>query len=287
MYRWNGGAVHRWNGMIGGFVESSRVTKSIFKLKPDMDTRSMDYMTHYEVTKQAHPDAIVFVHKGAFYSTYKQDAISCSELLSLSLTKVGEADQVKFSHSLLDTYVPKLLKEGRYVVICDEHKASNFESCKDINKRPEYLKDETTGLHYTKEKIYHVVDHINDFHDFSDLEEPPAHFFFTMPEEAKLLGCHIDKDGLKTYFDTITIQPGLGQLIAKGKNIVTVLNIECDGIWPDGDDFVCQFDPRSISGMAGYPVSVAVWYKDDKKYVTSADGGRVFMQWEEEEFFKV
>ena len=75
--------------------------------------------------KAKHPDAILLFRCGDFYETYSQDAIEASAILGITLTKRNnkEASPVEmagFPHHALDTYLPKLIRAGRRVAICDQ-----------------------------------------------------------------------------------------------------------------------------------------------------------------------
>lgn len=70
--------------------------------------------------KAMHPDAILLLRKGDSYETYSQDAKDVGELLGITLTKRNRCNYVKFPHYALDTYLPKLVRAGRRVAICDQ-----------------------------------------------------------------------------------------------------------------------------------------------------------------------
>ena len=75
--------------------------------------------------KAKHPDAIMLFRCGDFYETYSEDAVAASEILGITLTKRanGQAKSVEmagFPHHALDTYLPKLIRAGRRVAICDQ-----------------------------------------------------------------------------------------------------------------------------------------------------------------------
>lgn len=78
----------------------------------------------YEI-KDKHPDAILLFRVGDFYETFAEDAVDTSEILGITLTKRanGSAQFVElagFPHHALDTYLPKLVRAGRRVAICDQ-----------------------------------------------------------------------------------------------------------------------------------------------------------------------
>ena len=75
--------------------------------------------------KQKHPDAVLLFRVGDFYETFSEDAIAASEILGITLTKRanGAAMSVElagFPHHALDTYLPKLIRAGKRVAICEQ-----------------------------------------------------------------------------------------------------------------------------------------------------------------------
>ena len=76
--------------------------------------------------KAKHPDAILLFRCGDFYETYAQDAVEAADILGITLTKRNngrEGDNTAmagFPHHALDTYLPKLVRAGRRVAICDQ-----------------------------------------------------------------------------------------------------------------------------------------------------------------------
>ena len=82
-------------------------------------------MKQYLEMKQKHPDAILLYRVGDFYETFSEDAITASEILGITLTKRanGYASTVElagFPHHALDTYLPKLIRAGKRVAICEQ-----------------------------------------------------------------------------------------------------------------------------------------------------------------------
>ena len=79
---------------------------------------------YFEIKKQ-HPDAVLLFRVGDFYETFSDDAIIASEILGITLTRRanGSAQHVElagFPHHALDTYLPKLVRAGKRVAICDQ-----------------------------------------------------------------------------------------------------------------------------------------------------------------------
>ena len=82
-------------------------------------------MKQYLEIKAKHPDAVLLFRVGDFYETFSEDAITASEILGITLTKRanGSAAHVElagFPHHALDTYLPKLVRAGKRVAICDQ-----------------------------------------------------------------------------------------------------------------------------------------------------------------------
>lgn len=82
-------------------------------------------MKQYLEMKEKHPDAILLFRVGDFYETFSDDAIASSEILGITLTKRanGAAQHVElagFPHHALDTYLPKLVRAGKRVAICEQ-----------------------------------------------------------------------------------------------------------------------------------------------------------------------
>lgn len=82
-------------------------------------------MKQYFEMKQKHPDAVLLFRVGDFYETFSDDAITASEILGITLTRRanGSAQSVElagFPHHALDTYLPKLIRAGKRVAICEQ-----------------------------------------------------------------------------------------------------------------------------------------------------------------------
>lgn len=82
-------------------------------------------MKQYGEMKKKHPDALLLFRVGDFYETFSDDAIAASEILGITLTRRanGVAQYVElagFPHHALDTYLPRLVRAGRRVAICEQ-----------------------------------------------------------------------------------------------------------------------------------------------------------------------
>lgn len=82
-------------------------------------------MQQFYDIKNQYPDAVLLFRCGDFYETYAKDAVLASEILGITLTKRSNknADAIEmagFPHHALDTYLPKLVRAGLRVAICDQ-----------------------------------------------------------------------------------------------------------------------------------------------------------------------
>ena len=82
-------------------------------------------MKQYNSIKHKHPDAILLFRVGDFYETFGEDAIRSSKILGITLTRRanGAASYVElagFPHHAIDTYLPKLVRAGQRVAICEQ-----------------------------------------------------------------------------------------------------------------------------------------------------------------------
>jgi DNA mismatch repair protein MutS len=95
--------------------------------KKPTDTASSEtpLMQQYNQIKQKYPDAILLFRVGDFYETFGEDAVKTAAVLGIVLTKRanGKASHIElagFPHHALDTYLPKLVRGGYRVAICDQ-----------------------------------------------------------------------------------------------------------------------------------------------------------------------
>jgi len=86
---------------------------------------STPLMRQYQQVKAKHPDTILLFRMGDFFETFEEDAKIAAKVLGITLTKrgngaAGEIPLAGFPHHALDTYLPKLLKAGHRVAICEQ-----------------------------------------------------------------------------------------------------------------------------------------------------------------------
>lgn len=83
-------------------------------------------MKQFYDLKAKHPDAVLLFRCGDFYETYMEDAVTASRILGLTLThrsnkgRTGQTEMAGFPHHALDTYLPRLVRAGKRVAICDQ-----------------------------------------------------------------------------------------------------------------------------------------------------------------------
>ena len=102
------------------------------------DGKETPLMKQYNAIKAKHPGALLLFRVGDFYETFGEDAIKASKVLDIVLTKRanGSASHIElagFPHHSLDTYLPKLVRAGNRVAICDQ--LEDPKSVKGIVKR--------------------------------------------------------------------------------------------------------------------------------------------------------
>ena len=81
-------------------------------------------MKQYNGIKAKYPDAVLLFRVGDFYETFGSDAVRAAQILGITLTKRGIGEEntelAGFPHHSLDTYLPKLVRAGLRVAICDQ-----------------------------------------------------------------------------------------------------------------------------------------------------------------------
>lgn len=119
----------------------------------------------YNDLKQKHPDALLLFRCGDFYETYKEDALKASNILGITLTKHSkrmdeEGKPLKmagFPYHALDTYLPKLIRAGERVAICDQlesprqktsqQEENKSEAKQEVKEVVSAQKEERHGMH--------------------------------------------------------------------------------------------------------------------------------------------
>ena len=119
----------------------------------------------YNDLKQKHPDALLLFRCGDFYETYKEDAVKASNILGITLTQHSkrmdeEGKPLKmagFPYHALDTYLPKLIRAGERVAICDQlesprqktsqQEEGKLEAKQEVKEVVSSQKEERHGMH--------------------------------------------------------------------------------------------------------------------------------------------
>lgn len=102
------------------------------------ETAKTPLMEQYGKIKATYPDAILLFRVGDFYETYSSDAVKTAKILNITLTKrsngaASDVEMAGFPYHALDTYLPKLVRAGQRVAICDQLEDPKF--AKTIVKR--------------------------------------------------------------------------------------------------------------------------------------------------------
>lgn len=99
----------------------------------------------YNDLKQKHPDALLLFRCGDFYETYKEDAVKASNILGITLTKHSKRmdedgkplKMAGFPYHALDSYLPKLIRAGERVAICDQLESPRQKTSQQEENKPE------------------------------------------------------------------------------------------------------------------------------------------------------
>ena len=143
--------------------ENGKETVNETVKEKDVQSKLPPIMKQYDKLKAKHPDAILLFRAGDFYETYRSDAEKASRILGITLTSNNKVkdkngrplETAVFPHHALDTYLPKLLRAGERVAICDqltvprqqnqdEAKESSQQEVKEVVARQE---DQRTSMH--------------------------------------------------------------------------------------------------------------------------------------------
>ena len=94
-------------------------------LAEKIEQRNEPLLKQYQEMKKKHPDAILMFRVGDFYEIFGKDAIEASEILGITLTRRmngldNRIELAGFPHHALDTYLPKLVRAGKRVAICEQ-----------------------------------------------------------------------------------------------------------------------------------------------------------------------
>lgn len=111
--------------------------------KKQEQENTADMLRQFDTLKQKHPDAMLLFRKGDFYEMYREDAVKAAAILAITLTSrafPGEKEPVKytlFPYHALDVYLPKLIRSGQRVAICDQLETHKLKRMSGPYKKPE------------------------------------------------------------------------------------------------------------------------------------------------------
>ncbi|MDR3625432.1 MAG: DNA mismatch repair protein MutS [Ignavibacteriaceae bacterium] len=114
-------------------------------------------MSQYSKIKAAHPDTVLLFRMGDFFETFEEDAKIAAKVLGITLTKrangaAGDVPLAGFPHHALDTYLPKLVRAGYRVAVCEQMENPKF--AKGIVKR-EVIEVVTPGVAFSDKLLDH------------------------------------------------------------------------------------------------------------------------------------
>ncbi len=106
-------------------VTPTPATKQEVKAEKKSSLTNTPLMQQYQEMKKKHPDAVLLFRVGDFYEIFGEDAVKASEILGITLTRrqTGLDSRIElsgFPHHALDTYLPKLVRAGKRVAICEQ-----------------------------------------------------------------------------------------------------------------------------------------------------------------------
>ena len=134
--------------------------------KKQEQENAADVLRQFDSLKQKHPDAMLLFRKGDFYEIYREDAVKAAAILAITLTSrvfPGEKAPVKytlFPYHALDVYLPKLIRSGQRVAICDQ------------NETPRQKKEEKAGPESRREDKGKRRNHTQQYRYGKEKERP-------------------------------------------------------------------------------------------------------------------
>lgn len=209
-------------------------------------------MSQYRSIKSKYPDTILLFRMGDFFETFENDAIVASKVLGITLTKRsnGAASEVPlagFPHHSLDNYLPKLVKAGHRVAVCEQ--IEDPKHAKGIVKR-DVIEVVTPGANFSEKLLDHKS---NNFLAAIYIKDNVCGFAFCDVSTGEFGTCEIAVSSLQEQLSNINPVEILIPKREKEK-IYKLLDIEDSGLeisQPRNftiskiDDWVCNFDYAS------------------------------------------
>jgi len=117
-------AVENANSVLAEVGEAEEQSEPAPEAKSEepAPTEPAPILKQFDELKAKHPEAVLLFRCGDFYESYREDAKVCAEVLGITLTK-RSSDNIAmagFPYHALDTYLPKLIRAGKRVAICDQ-----------------------------------------------------------------------------------------------------------------------------------------------------------------------
>lgn len=161
-------------------------------------------MKQYWEIKAKYPGTMVLFRIGDFYETFAEDAIKASKILNITLTKRanGQASEIElagFPHHSLDTYLPKLVKAGERVAICEQLEDPKL--AKKIVKRG-ITEVVTPGLVYSENLLDHVKNNYLCCVYLSEHKKMLSGIAFTDVSTGEFLTTEADEDKIQKLLET-------------------------------------------------------------------------------------
>lgn len=133
------------------------------------ETIKTPIMEQYKELKEKHPEAVILFRIGDFYEAYDEDASKIGEILGVTVTrrlnskeKGSDGHALKlagFPHHALDTYLPKLIKAGERVAVCDHLDGTNNLSAKEYPSDEEEVGSNKEEHIWTQEEVKTLLAH--------------------------------------------------------------------------------------------------------------------------------
>ncbi len=159
-------------------------------------------MTQYRKIKARYPDTILLFRMGDFFETFENDAVIASKVLGITLTKRanGAASQVPlagFPHHALDNYLPKLVKAGYKVAVCEQLEDPRF--ARGIVKR-DVIEVVTPGITFSEKLLDHKS---NNYIAAIFVKEEHCGFSFCDISTGEFSTCELPFKNIKQQLDLI------------------------------------------------------------------------------------
>ncbi len=203
-----------------------------------IEVKETPLMKQYNDIKAKYPDAILLFRVGDFYETFGEDAVKASKILGITLTKRanGQATHIElagFPHHSVDTYLPKLVRAGYRVAICDQLEDPKL--TKSIVKRG-VTELVTPGVTFNDKVLEHKT---NNFLSSIYFEKDKAGISFLDVSTGEFLIA----EGTLTYIEKLiqTFKPN--EILVEKNKRQTLVNLIGENFYLFGlDDWAFKFD---------------------------------------------